>query len=860
MSLLSRQGFRTSLGIGTIFTLALAGTALAQDETPTYQADPDEIVEVIVTIGTRAPGRTATDSPVPVDVLSSEAMTNTGHTETGRMIQVLAPSFNFSSSSISDGTDALRPATLRGLGPDQTLVLVNGKRRHGSALIHVNTSVGRGTAGTDLNAIPAAAIQRVEILRDGASAQYGSDAIAGVINLVLKDQDSGGDITGSYGEYDEGDGETWVVNFNQGFSIADSGFLNITGEYRDRGNTNRAGKTGVCQFVGSCAVAGDGTQVTSDPREVIFDRENFRIGDADSEQWSAVANLSIPFGEGYELYGFATYSDRDNESAGFYRRADQQDRDPTFRADGVTEVNGGAAFIPDGFLPKINTSITDYSINLGVNGEFRDWTWDLSAGYGENEFEFEIRNSLNASLVSATGGSPRSADAGTLKLDLFTVDFDIYRGMGWGGLAFGAAYREDGYKIEQGSLVSWVDFDTNSDGSSIGVLDAAGGIQVFPGFKPVNEVDEDRDAVSVYADVEYEAIERWLFGAAVRYEDYSDFGDTFNVKGTAAFHVNDMWRLRGAVSTGFRAPGLQQQFFNSTSTQFVSDPGGSGALVAQERGTFRNDSAVAEAIGIPDLKEEESNNYSAGVVFEPNDHWTVTVDYYYIEIDDRIVISGAIGTGLDPALDAALAAANATSAQFFLNAADTETDGVDIIVDYATELWEGDLSISLGANFTNTDVTNIKAPDSLSSIPDIQDLVFTSQDQSIIEDWQPEDRQTLTTNYSRGPWSGTLTIARFGEYTIEEGDGSRQNFDAKSLVDLQFRYAFDNGLTLKVGGNNIFDETPDTNKIGQSRSGTIVDTNGNTIVDSAGVFKFSRRAAPFGFNGAYWYGSASFSF
>ena len=846
--------------LSMVFTLAFAGTALAQDQTPSYRASPDEIVEVIVTIGTRAPGRTATDSPVPVDVLSSEAMTNTGQTETGRMIQVLAPSFNFSSSSISDGTDALRPATLRGLGPDQTLVLVNGKRRHGSALIHVNTSVGRGTAGTDLNAIPAAAIGRVEILRDGASAQYGSDAIAGVINLVLKDHDSGGDITTSYGEYDEDDGETWVANYNQGFAIGDSGFLNITAEYRDRDSTNRAGRTGVCQYTGTCVAAPDGTQVTGDQREIDFDRLNFRIGDAESEQIAGVANLSIPFGDGYEFYGFATYSDRDNTSAGFYRRANQQANNPTFLADGVTEVNGGDAFITDGFLPMINTTITDYSINLGINGEFRDWTWDLSGGYGENEFEFEIKNSLNASLVSATGTSTRSADAGTLTLELFTIDFDVYREMGWGGLAFGLAYREDGYELEQGSEVSWRDFDTNADGSSIGELDAAAGIQVFPGFKPVNEVDEDRDAVSVYADVEYDAIERWLFGGAVRYEDYSDFGDTFNVKGTAAFQVNDMWRLRGAVSTGFRAPGLQQQFFNSTSTQFVSDPAGGGGLVAQERGTFRNDSAVAKAIGIPELEEEESVNFSAGFIFEPNDSWTVTVDYYYIEIDDRIVISGSIGLGLDPVLDAALTAANANSAQFFLNAADTETEGVDIVVDYGTELWDGDLSLSLGMNFTETDITSVKAPGGLSSVPGIQDLVFTSQDQSIVEEWQPEDRATLTANYARGPWSGTLSIARYGEYTIEEGDGSRQDFDAKAITDLQVRYAFENGLTLKAGGNNIFDETPDDNKIGQSRTGTIVDTSGNTIVSSAGVFEFSRRAAPFGFNGAYWYAGASFSF
>ncbi len=821
----------------------------------TATAAAAETMENIVSVGTRSQGRMVSDSPVPVDVLSSETLQSTGQIEVGRMLQSVAPSFNFSSSTISDGTDALRPATLRGLGPDQTLVLVNGKRRHTSALIHVNTSVGRGTAGTDMNAIPGSSIGRIEVLRDGASAQYGSDAIAGVINIVLKDEAEAGQVAAYYGQYTKGDGGNILFSLNKGFGIGNDGFINFDAEYRNRGKTNRAGLTGVCQYDSAtdntCTDIGGGVQQTTDPREIIFNRKNFRIGDAESEQIAGTINLSIPLDNGLELYGFATASNRKNESAGFYRRANQDTRNPVTRFDGVTLVNDGAAYYPDGFLPLINTTIDDYSVNGGLRGELAGWDWDASLGYGMNDFNFFISNSINASLVSAVGRSPTSADAGTLSLGLFTLDFDITKDQSWGNLAFGAAYRMDSYEIKPGELVSYADFDTIG-GVSLGPFDAAAGIQVFPGFSPMNRVDENRDAWSLYADVEYDAIDRLLLGGALRYENYSDFGDTITGKLTGAFDVTDTFRIRGSASTGFRAPSLQQQFFNNTSTQFV---GG----IAQQRGTFRNDSALARAIGIPKLKEETSVNLSAGFIWEPIDRLSITVDYYNIQIDDRIVISGAIEQGLDPVLDAALIAANADSAQFFLNAVDTSTEGVDILANYGFDMLGGDLDLTLAANFTDTDIDAIKPPDKLSSIPGIQDKVFTPQDQSILTEWQPQNRVNLSANYSRSRWSLLVAAQEYGKYTIEDA-GERQTFGAKVLIDTQFSLNVTDHLALKIGGNNIFDETPDKNRIGQARGGTIVDGNGNVIVDSPGVFKYSRRAAPFGFNGAYWYGQLDFFF
>ena len=423
--------------------------------------------------------------------------------------------------------------------------------------------------------------------------------------------------------------------------------------------------------------------------------------------------------------------------------------------------------------------------------------------------------------------------------------------MSWGNLAVGAAYREDTFKEKAGELLSYADFDT-IDGVSLGPLDADAGIEVFPGFSPANAVDEDRDAWSLYVDAEYDAIDQWRFGGAIRFEDYSDFGSTTNFKLTAAWDVIDNLMLRAAVSTGFRAPSLQQQFFNNTSTQFDS------MGVAQQVGTFRNDSAVAQAIGLPKLEEEESLNYSVGFVWEPNDASSLTVDLYKIEIDDRIVISGDIELGLDPDLDDALNSVGASQAQFFLNAADTTTDGVDILYTYGLAAFGGDLDLGVGANFTDTDIDSVKAPSELSSIPGIADVVFPSQDRSIITEWQPEDRINVTADFVKDMWGWNIGFNRYGEYTVEDGD--RQTFGEQWVVDTQLRYSFDSGLSFKIGGNNIFDATPDINTIGQSRAGTIVDGMGNTIVDTAGVFQYSRRSAPFGFNGAYWYAGADYNF
>ncbi|WP_372822917.1 TonB-dependent receptor plug domain-containing protein [Pseudoalteromonas shioyasakiensis] len=825
-----------------------------------------ENIEKIAIVGSRVAGRSVEDLPVPVDILSAEALENTGQTEVGRMLQSIAPSFNFSSSSISDGTDALRPATLRGLGPDQTLVLINGKRRHQASIIHINTSVGRGTAGTDMNAIPAASIKRIEVLRDGAAAQYGSDAIAGVINIVLKDADEGGKAAINYGQYSEGDGETVNIDFNKGFALGDEGYLNTTLNYRDRAPTNRAGLHGSCQFYG-CTELDDGTLLAGDPRELTAPRDTFRIGDADSQQFALTVNTGYELAGG-ELYGFITYSTRDNESAAFFRH--------NANAGGNPVLQDGDAVIPMGFLPKINTTIDDISYNFGFKKEFdNDSSLDLSYTYGENSIDYTTSDTINGSYANLLryeqglsaddirATIPREAYAYGMELSLQTLNLDYTKDYDDYSLAMGAELRTDEYRILEGSEYAYRDYDTNNgvniyDGLSggIGSENASGGTQGFGGSSPASSVDESRDVISFYVDAETYVIDDVIISGALRYDNYKGFGDTVNFKLAGNWSVTDDVSLRGAVSTGFRAPSMQQLYFNNISTQFVVGP--DGALVAEEVGTFRNDSALAQSIGIPKLKEEKSENLSLGIVYNVTDNINVTIDYYSIDIDDRIVISNRLGKGLSSTLDAALVSSGAGAGQFFLNGADTETQGVDFVATWNTEGLGGTLDFTLAANFTETDVVDLFTPagSGLETIP-VED-VFSSQETSIIEEWQPQDRVNLSALYRLEDWTVNLSLNRYGEYTVE--DGGRQTYGAEILTDVKINYFVTDNLSINIGANNLFDVYPDKNEIGNSRSGTIVDASGNTIVSSTGVFEYSRRSAPFGFNGAYYYLGAEYRF
>ena len=837
-----------------------------------------EVIDVTANLGTRTQGVQPLESAVPVELVLGERLRSTGQLETGRALQMQAPSFNFSSSTISDGTDALRPATLRGLGPDQTLVLVNGKRRHNSALIHVNTSVGRGSSGTDMNAIPIAAIERIEVLRDGAAAQYGSDAIAGVINLVLKNS-PGFSMDTAWGQTYAGDGDAFMHSMHGGWANDNGGFFNLTFETRHRDRTNRAGWSGRTQYpLVDCALdapyaigVGGGNPGAGTPgrcfdaREYTFNRKNFRIGDADSEQYSVYYNAGIPIGERATFYSFGGWTQRDNQSTGFYRRANVSNT--------VTE------FYPDGFLPEINTDVSDISFAAGIDfATVSGWNLDLSVNHGRNAFDFLITNSNNATYGT---NSPRQADSGGPQFDQTTFNFDVSREFEATGrttnLAFGTEFRQDRYGIRAGEPLSYLnckDDASVSDKSSC--LAAPAGIQVFPGFQ--RDVDEGRTNVGVYGDLEFTFNAKLRIGMAGRFERYSDFGSSLTGKFSLRYDFNPIFAIRGSVNSGFRAPSLHQLYFTNVSTQFVTNA--AGETVSEERGTYRNDSSVAKALGIPDLKQEQSLNFSGGIVTRISPTTSLTLDAFRVTVSDRIVISGSFTksnlSGIPEAI-AGLDAVNATAAQFFTNAAKTVTSGMEFSFN-SLHAWRNGsvLDFGLSGMLVNTELDGgINAPMLLVGL---EDTIFGGQDRSILTEWQPNTRVQGMLDYSIGPFKVGGALRYFGTYWVQEGGslgekpcgaagfspsalgGSRQQFCGKLVSDLHIGYKILPHTVLTVGAQNLLNTVPDQNLVGQTRNGRLEDSSGRVIIESPGIFLFSRRSAPFGFNGGFYYARLSVRF
>ncbi|WP_226470207.1 TonB-dependent receptor plug domain-containing protein [Luteimonas panaciterrae] len=807
---------------------ALPAAARAQEpadqsaETKTTQLDTVEVV------GSRARNRTAAEAPAPVDVISREQLQAAGVQEVGQALQMLEPSFNFSRTFVSDGTDILRPATLRALGPDQVLVLVNGKRRHQQALVNVQQTIGRGSAGTDINAIPITAIERVEVLRDGAAAQYGSDAISGVINIVLKrSTDTSGSL--EIGQTYKGDGEVIHGGINTGFALADDGFLNFTFEYRDRGETNRAGP---------------------DTLRVNPPRVTQRLGDADAKDAYLWLNGGLPIGKG-ELYWFGGYSKRKGDSSGFFRSAGDNRTVPEL--------------YPDGFLPNILTTVEDTSLALGYRAPLGEsWNWDVSVNKGRNKFGFVESNSVNVSwwYEPKPGGgiyaeSPTSADTGTLQADQTTFNLDFRGPINWGigeeplYLATGVEYRKDDYKITPGDPVSYTYGRTND--RSIPILGQAGetaqpGMQGFPGFSPTEAVDDGRHNYAVYLDAETRLTKRFLIGAAVRFEDYSDFGNTTTGKLSLRFDATEKFAIRGTLATGFRAPGVQQLFYSQRSTNL--DP--SGVLV--DTLTARQDSDVTRAFGIQPLKEEESVSGTLGVVFKPNENTTFTVDVFRIDIDDRIIFSsnivpesGCVGPG-DPNCPIAniLNPLGVGQVLFFTNAIDTKTQGIDIVGEHSMEFGEGSrLDLTALLHWNKTEVTKRKSQSAI--LP--PDKLFDDTQVTLIEQGQPRAHHVLQGVYTVGDWSFLARANYFGSVSGEGfTPGIKQTWGGEWLGDIAIGYRFNDSLKLTIGANNVFDAYPDK-----------WDPVKGAPFPQLG-FKYGWETLPFGTNGGYYYAKLDFRF
>ena len=825
----------------------------------------------VVVVGSRIEGREPLDSPVPVELVLGERLRTSGHVETGRALQMLAPSFNFQSSAITDGTDSVRPATLRGLGPDQVLVLVNGKRRHNSALLHVLDSVGRGTAGTDMNAIPLGAVERIEVLRDGAAAQYGSDAIAGVINLVLK-QESGFSMDTTWGQTYQGDGDTVTHSMNGGIAGENGSFLNLTYEFRDRGHTNRAGAWGWPFHLPVPCAEGEAPSSTGfclDPREATVNRNVIRLGDADSRHHSMYFNAAQSLGDKVEFYAFGGYSERDNSSPGFYRVPF------IFDERIVYELH------PTGFLPFINTDVNDLSLAGGITWETQSgWLFDASVNHGRNDFAFHITNSNNASYGTA---SPTDADAGGLLFNQTTFNFEVARlfeqHKRTTNLALGAEFRRDGYGISAGAPVSYLHcLDDPQSNKSACRQDAPPGIQVFPGYRPTDATDSSRTNTAAWADVEWSFESGLTIGTAARVERYSDFGSTLTGKVSLRYDFAPALAIRGGLNTGFRAPSLHQLHYSKIDTLSVEGEGGES--VRAEVGTFPNSSAVVQALGIGQLKEEKSLNFSAGTVARFGATTSFTADVFRVVVDDRIVMSANFSADViessAPSVAQTMRDGRIQGAQFFANAAQTVTSGVEFTLSSLHAFRGGgvlDWGVS-GAYFDTELQDDLNFP---SALAPISGLLFEPADRAIIEDFQPSLRLQMTIEHRIRRFRFGGGVRHFGSYTLWDqlaliAKSQNQNFSPKTVTDVHFAVRLSRVAELMVGAHNLFNVYPDRNEfndlfgtflsdIAGAPFSNISDRNGMVIpgTESHGIFPYAR-TAPFGINGGYYFTRLSLRF
>ncbi|MGI4734012.1 MAG: TonB-dependent receptor plug domain-containing protein [Janthinobacterium lividum] len=739
-------------------------------------AEASTTLEGVQVVGSRSLNRTVTDSPSPVDIIDVQQVTaKTGQLDVNQLLQFVAPSFNSNRQTGADGADHVDPASLRGLGPDQTLVLVNGKRWHQSSLVNLYGSRGRGNTGTDLNTIPAASIERIEILRDGASAQYGSDAIAGVINIVLKTSTKELTANVNYGAYTAKyrfddktfDGGNLNANVNYGIGVGKGGYVNLTADYNQREHTQRAN-----------VPAPDGIQ-----------RREY--GDPKVYNTSAYLNSRLPLSENIYAYVFGGINVRRGEAYAYTRVPTVDSTSAAGAVFRVPNPRSNAVLYPNGFDPIITSAIFDGQGVAGVRGTFGTWDVDLSNSFGSNRFHYGLRNSLNAGLGQH---SPTSFDAGGFQLQQDVVNLNVsrrFKTVAQGlNLAFGSEFRREWYQIFAGEEASYARYGGLTS-------NRPGGSQGFPGFRPSNEVHASRNNVGIYADAELDVTQAWLVEGAVRYEHYSDFGSNVTGKVATRFKLSETFALRGTLSTGFRAPSLAQINFNSVSTNVV---GG----VATEVLLDRNDGPVSQALGIPALKQERSQSASVGFTGRAGSLLTFTVDGYYIHIKDRVVLTGSFDQS-DNLIGATLASLNVGRAQFFANAAATTTWGLDAVVANTLGVGSGRLTTTLAANLNRLLVTSVQTTPLLAGK---EDIFFGAREQAFVKASAPPYKINLTFDYNLGRFGALVRFVEFGGVTLIDYNNDINRYDPRLTTDVALSYALTNQLRLSLGSSNLFNKYP----------------------------------------------------
>lgn len=774
--------------------------------------DTDNLKKVVL-VGSRFKPRSVADSPVPIDNIQENELRSAGHHDLDMMMMYNIPSFNSTIQTVSDATAHFNPADLRGLGPSRTLILINGKRKNYSSHIYINDTPGKGEVGVDLTTIPISAIERVEVLRNGASAQYGSDAIAGVVNIILKENIESSEINTISGINQEGDGLIMGFDAHLATSITDKGFINISTNFKHQKETNRSGTPGSDVFFGNILqdpslTNGTNPWIQSNPDLGMV------IGQPSMTTNNIFINAKYEISPYSEFYTFAGTTYRNGKSFGVLR--------PPYIANDYQLYNG------IGFLPNFQTNINDITFSLGLRGQKNGWEYDISSTKGENKVSYIIGNTLNDSLKST---SPTRFDAGGYKFSQIVNNLDISRQYSNIDIGFGFEFRNENFAIEAGEENSYI----------------GNGAISFPGIQPMNEVNENRHNLGVYIDIQSQLSKQILVGGAIRYENYSDFGSRFNwMINTKLDLPNDKINLRSSISTGFRAPSLHQIHLSNIQTLI------SGGTLS-EQGTFKNNSTVLRAFDVQKLKEETSINFSVGITFQPFEKILITADYFSIALDDRIVFTGAIGDDGDPntttQTESILADFNITSFKFFTNALDTHTDGFDLVASYdRIAVNKGMLNISLTGNLTQTIIhEDIKTSQKLESEGN---SLFNRKEQARVTSARPDTKFILSSHYQIGKFNFGLYNTRFGEVTWQHAsdEAKDQIFSAQIITDLNIDYQLLENFQISVGANNLFDIYPDE-----------INTNGDSETDLGGRFKYAWEVNQFGFNGQFIYGKIKFT-